>query len=190
MKQNKSKRDKSEYNRLEYRMDSDSIALWCSGIDSDKELATVIQKFLLNMSKEHRVFFYGYRLPCEDVSKIIDPGVILEKAETILDPFHTFFYLSEAKMDIINTDYACETVLYFFEKDVEWNDFLVTWGMSDQMKSGRTPKLSAYFITADHGADYYFRCSNEYEKSVLQLLENMSKCGCEIASSSRPHFFL
>lgn len=190
MKHKKSKKNKLEYNRLEYMIESGSIAFRCSGIDRDKELAAVIQNFLLDMSKEHKVFFYGYRLPCGNVSKIIDPDVIVEKAENMADPFHIFFYLSEAKLDIINTDYACETVLYFFEKDVKWNDFLVTSNMSNQMKTGKIPKLSAYFITADQGADYYFRCSRIYEKNVVQLLENMSKHGCEIARSSRSRFFL
>ena len=116
---------------LRYKTKSNSIIFWCSGLDFDNKFdknndatAALLREFFIGLSKERKVFFYAYRLP--DETWIIDHNVILSRAERLLDPYNTFFYLSEARIQTNQFGSACNTELFFFRNDVEWLDFLAT----------------------------------------------------------------
>lgn len=173
---------------LKYKIKADSITFWCSAVDENKEAAKLLNKFLFDISKERKVFFHGYRLPYEDALKIIDPSVILEKAQILSDPFNIFFYLSKAKVDVSSFDCACEAAIYFFESTVEWSDFLATSVINKPMELIKKGILSAYFATVDQGADIWFECNRTYEGKALQLFKRMSDLGYEVKSSVRLSF--
>ena len=69
------------------------------------------------------IFFHGYRLPEEHLPKMVDTKAILEKSEIILDPFNILLHLSNAKININYFDYACETMIYYFDNNIKWTDF-------------------------------------------------------------------
>lgn len=175
-------------NILEYNIKGDSIFFWSSGIDENKDATILFNNFLLDTSKDHEVFFHAYRLP--DVCDIIDINAIISKAEILLDPFNTFFHLKEARVKSNSFDNACQAKIYYFDKRVNWNDFLVT---SSRIKSSELIKaglLSAQFSSLDQSADFWFECSRKYESKVLQLIEEMSGLGWVIKKSNNlvvPH---
>lgn len=166
---------------LKYTIKADTITFWCNGIDEkDNAITSILNKFFLDLSKEKKVFFHGYRLPDEDIPKLIEPSVILAKAEDLLNPFHIFLHLSNAKIKSNHFDYACETTIYYFENEVKWSDFLAASIVNQPLKLIKKGILSAYFISGDQGADFWFGCNKTYEKRVLQLFECMSELGYEI----------
>ncbi len=168
---------------LKYRTKANSIVFWCPGIEENNEVTILLNDFLLDISKERKVFFHGYRLPHKDDREIIDPAVILAKAEILLDPFNTFFHLSDARIKINHFDCACEATIYYFDNKVEWSDFLATSVIHKPIKLIEKGILSAHFTSNDHGADFWFECNKTYEKKVLQLFENMRNLGYEIKRS-------
>lgn len=101
-------RYKDEEVLIKYRINKKTIIFWCSGIIENNSVATVFNKFLYDFSKGKNVFFYSYRLPEEELPKMIDTNAILDKAETICNPFHVFLKLSDAKINWI--------FLVYFEK--------------------------------------------------------------------------
>ena len=54
---------------------------------------------------------------------MVDTKAILEKSEIILDPFNILLHLSNAKLNINYFDYACETMIYYFDNNIKWTDF-------------------------------------------------------------------
>lgn len=176
---------KLEYSKnvLKYNIKADSIFFLCSGIDKNKDATILFNDFLLDASKDHEVFFHAYRLP--DVCEIIDVNAIISKAETLLDPFNTFFHLQEARIISNSFDNACNATIYYFDKRVNWADFLAT---SSRIKTAELIKaglLFAHFSSLDHGADLWFECSRKHESTVLQLIEKISRLGWEINRSNK-----
>ncbi len=174
---------------LKYNIKADYIEFWCTSVvDENNAVATLFNDFLFDISKERRVYFYAYRLPCEDEHKMIDATVILAKTGILLDPFKTFFHLSDAKVNIERFDCACEAMMYYFKNEVKWSDFLASSVISRPEELIKKGILSACFSTTDQGADFWFECNKTYEKKVLQLFECLSNRGCEIEPSSRLSF--
>ncbi len=171
---------------FKYATRSDCIIFWCSGgIDENKDATILFNNFLLNISKEHNIFFSAYRLP--DVNEIIDASVIMSKAEMLLAPFHTFFRLSEAKVKSNCFDNACEATIYYFDKSVNWADFLATSSDINKAKLMKEELLFAYFSSLDQGADFRFKCNRKYENKVFELMDGMSSLGWQI---KRSHYLL
>lgn len=166
---------------LKYNIENDSIVFWCTPVDGNDVATILLNDFLLDISKERKVFFHAYRLP--DAFKIIDPAVILAKAEVLLDPFNTFFHLSVAKVKSNCLEWASKSTIYYFEDQVEWLDFLATSVIAQPKKLIKKRLLFAHFTTVDQGADLWFECNRNYEKKVFQLFESMSSLGWEIKRS-------
>lgn len=162
---------------LEYHIKKDSVFFTCPSAEDNAEVAALINGLLLEMSKEHTVFFYGYRLPAGGVTQIIDPSAILDNAEMILDPFKTFFHLREARIRVEHSDNACESTVYFFEKEVRWPDFLATSVLHDLAEFMKKGKLKAYFASTDQGADYRFECSRVYEEKLMGFFRSVAEAG-------------
>lgn len=166
---------------LRYTIKADTITFWCSGVDeNDTAAGALFNDFLFDISKERKVFFHGYRLADEDIPELIEPSVIIDKAKNVLNTFHTFLYLSDAKIKSNHLDYACEATIYYFENEVSWYDFLATSVIDKPVKLVKKGILSAYFISGDQGADFWFGCNKAYEKRVLQLFECLSASGYKI----------
>lgn len=169
---------------LEYQIREKSIVFHCSGLDEDNRadknnnaIGELFNQFLLELSEDHKVFFHAYRLPEEDVKKLIDPNEILEKAEVFLDPFQTFFYLKSAKIRSTYCGRACNADIYYFDRKTEWTDFLASSVITHPVKLVEKGVLSARFSSCDCGADFYFVCNKTYENRVLQLIEKMASLG-------------
>ena len=178
--------NRKAYGYLRYNTKKESVVFYCNGCNRDEpELAALLNGFLLALSKERKVFFHAYRLPESDEPRIMDPAVVLERAERLLDPFNTFFYLSEAKMQVDQFEWACEAAIYFFKNEVEWPGFLASSIIERPIKLIENEILSAHFTIFDHGAHYWFECNKMYEKEVLQLIESMSELGYDVQQSSR-----
>lgn len=176
---------KIEKDYLTYKIEDDLISFWCNPADGNSMAATLFDDFLLDLSEGKKVFLYGYRLPDEEVHKIISCDAILTKAKVLLDPFKSFFHLSAAKVNSDCFDHASTTTIYYFNEDVEWTDFLATWAILKPKKFMKKGMLPAYFVSGDQGADFWFSCNRTYESKVFQLFEDLSKAGYEIKQSSR-----
>lgn len=180
-------RDREKGDRLNYQIHKDSVLFICDGIDGNEKFrntaaADVINNLLLELSKGHAVFFAAYRLPDECVEEIFDAAVIIERAQVLLDPFHTFFHFREAKVNVANMFWAVEGTLYFFEEDVKWTDFLASSEIEDSklqklLKSG---KLHAYFQMYDHVSVYRCECGRAYEEGLRQFFEDMANAGYRV----------
>jgi hypothetical protein len=173
---------------LKYEIRADSIAFWCTGIDGNSADAILLNDFILDMSREKNVFFHSYRLPNQDVPKMIEQSVILKKAEVLQDPFNTYFQLSEAKVKISCFYWACETNIYYFDNKIEWSDFLAAAPIKKPIELIQKGMLSAHFTTVDQGADYWFESNTSYEKKIMRLLESMSDLGYKIKQQARLTF--
>ena len=82
-----------KYDTVKYDFKDDAIVFWCTAVDRNEQAASALNDFILRLSKNKKVFLHSYRLPEESTSEMFDPSVVLEKTKTLLDPFHTFFYL-------------------------------------------------------------------------------------------------
>lgn len=173
---------------IRYRIDKDSIVFWCSDISINNSATTVLNNFLYDFSLEKNIFFHGYRLPEEHLPKMVDTKAILEKSEIILDPFNILLHLSNAKININYFDYACETMIYYFDNNIKWTDFLATSIINQPINYIKNGTLLAYFASVDQGADYWFECSKDYEENVLKLLHELSVLGCRIEQVSHLSF--
>lgn len=115
---------------------------------------------------------------------MIDPDVILEKAELLLNPYHIFLYLKSANISSLDLHRACEASIYYFDNKVEWADFLVSLPIKHQVKLVEKGILSARFLSGNDGTRFYFICNKAYEKRVLHLIEEMSGLGYEVKRCS------
>jgi len=172
-----------KYNKdvLKYDIKAESIIFWCSGIDESKDATILFNNFLLDLSKGKEIFFHAYRLP--DEYEIIDENVIMSKAGILLDPFNTFFHLKEAKVKSNCFDNACEATIYYFDKRINWTDFLATSSSINSVQLIKEGLLFARFSCLDQGADFWFECNKNYKQKVLQLFDCMSSLGWEIERS-------
>lgn len=171
------------HNMVKYETNRNAIVFWCTPADENEKAALAFNDFILGLSENKKVFFHAYRLPEENVSKMIDPAVILEKAATLSDPFNTFFHLRDARVNIKEFEWASSSEIYFFEPIVEWTDFLATSVITGSEKLMEKGLLSAQFSVLDQGADYWFKSNKCYESKVLELFENLSNLGYEIKHS-------
>lgn len=183
--------NKDKYkDELKYEIRSNSVIITCDAID-DKEkykniaAADLVNNLLLELSKDHAVFFAAYRLSNANVKDIFDPMVILDQAEILLDPFHTFFHLCEAKIEVANTFWAAECALYFFEKNVKWTDFLASSSIEDtkRAKLMKIGKLRGYFQVLDN-SEYLLECGRDYEDRLKIFAEDMEKTGYVVKRGS------
>lgn len=165
---------------LKYKLTYNTITFWCNGLDEkDDMFAAVFDKFLYDLSKEKNVFFYGYRL-WEEEQKLIDPPNILAEAKDLSAPYTIYWHLKEAKIKSKYFNDSCEAAIYYFEDKVKWEDFLATSYIKKPIKLIEKGVLSAYFISGDHGADFWFGCNKKHEKRVLQLFETLANSGYKV----------
>ena len=166
---------------LNYKIKANTITFWCTDIDvNEKTVAALLEDFFLDMSKERKIFLYGNQLSDGYTVKLLDPLVILKKAQSLTDPFQTFYYLSEAKIKSNYFQYASSVTIYYFENEVEWLDFLATSVIEKPRKLIKKGILSARFSSVNHGTDFWFECNKVHEKRVLQLLEDISNLGYNV----------
>ena len=158
---------------LKYNIAADKIDVCYSGIEYNVETADAVNKFIFEISKGKNVFLYTYRLPDEDLSKLVDSSVVLNTAKDLLNPHNAFFQLKEAIVESKNFDCACEAVIYCFENNVSWTDFLASSVIEKPMKCIEKGLLAAYFISGDQGADFWFGCNRIYESEALDLIEKL-----------------
>ena len=173
-----------KYNEMQYNIKFDTIIFFCSTfvLEEDNALTSLINDFLLSISKDHQVFFYGFYPNNEE--KLIDTNVILERAESISEPYKRFFHLSEAKVDINPLfDCGCMNTIYYFAEEVKWADFLAASVIEQPINLIKKGKLSAFFSISNHGGDYWLVCSKAYEEKVMQLFESISDLGYEVKHS-------
>lgn len=171
---------------VQYRINKKTIAFWCGG-GSDTDFVPVdaaLSEFLHDFSKGKKAFLHGYRLEEEELPKIVDTGAVREKAEMLLAPYHIFLNLSDAKVNTHHFHSACEITIYYFDEKVRWMDFLPVSAVLSR-KYIEKGMLLACFDSVDHGADFWFECSREYEESVFTLLRTLSDLGCVVKQVRR-----
>ena len=168
---------------LTYVIKRSSVCFWCSGVDEnvDEDVSILLDNFLLDISKGYNIFLSAYRLP--DVYEVIDANVLMSKAETLLDPFHTFFHLDGAKVKSLSLNWGCEIKIYYFDQRVKWDDFLATSGNIKPAALMKEGLLGARFSSLDHGAYFRFECTRKHETEVFQLMDGMQSLGWELKQS-------
>lgn len=183
---------------IEYRIKKNTICFRCSDI-GNIPVATAINEFLQNLSKGKKVFLHGYRLEEEELPKMVETGASMEKAEMLYDPSHVFLDASDAKINIHHLEYACEAFVFYFDRKVKWTDFLassyihrpkkyIKYILRDLVNYIKEGILSAYFVSMDHGADFWFECGKDQEENVLALLQTLSNLGCIVKQVRRLSF--
>ena len=175
---------------LKYTVKADSISFKCTGLEETDELiAKVFNEFLQNISIEKKNFFHGYRLCENEITEIMDIATVLEKADNLIYPYHTFLHLREARIRSNHLYRVCEATIYYFEDKVKWTDFLASSlnaVSNDEIKKLiRKGKLEACFMSVDGGADFWFECNKSYEGQVLQFFEKLANVGYEIKKVPR-----
>lgn len=178
---------------LRYQIKANAIIVYCSGLDEDNQfnknnnaIGELLNDFLLELSEGRKVFCYAYRLSKEDEKELICPDVILEKVQTLIEPFNNaFFYLKSAKIRSTYCGRACNTDIYYFDNAVEWTDFLASSVIRCPIKLIDKGVLSAMFSSCDHGSDFWLICSKAYESKVMNLIDRMSDLGYEVKRSYR-----
>lgn len=177
-------------NNLKYQIKGKSLAFCCSGLEEDNRsdknnnaVGELLDGFLLELSGDRKIFFHGYRLPSADEGVLIDPEVILERAEVLMNPFESFLWLERAKVRSIYFGRACETDIYYFNPKVKWTDFLASAFQLRPMKLVEEGILAAHFSSGEHGAEFHFECGKAYEGRVRELIQGMEGLGYQIKRS-------
>lgn len=171
----------SPYSLLHYCFEHDKIKFHCPGLSkNEKEVASIFDKFILDISKSNKVFLHTYRL--DDISDIVDPKIVISRANVLLDLYNSYFQLSEArvKSDCFANDTCCEVQFFFFNKDVKWEDFLASSIFEMRKRLFKSGLLSAVFYVNDHGADFVFELNKTYSEKVFNLFDELNKLDWEI----------
>lgn len=166
---------------LKYCVKQDKIKFHCTGLSKNEiKTAGIFDNFLLDISKVNNVFLHTYRL--SDISDIVDPKTVISQANVLLDLYNSYFYLSEArvKSDSFANDTCCEVQFFFFNKDVKWEDFLVSSIFEAQNKLFKSGLLSAVFYVNDHGADFVFEFNKTYLEKVFSFFDELNKLDWQI----------
>lgn len=175
---------------LEYKIGEEMISFHCPGLDEDDRfnknnnaVGELFNAFLLELSEGKKVFFEGYRFFGEE-TKVVEPGVIVEKAEALDSSFcKVFLYLERARVNSLNFHYGCEGSIYYFDSKVKWTDFLASLPVRKPEKLVKEGLLSALFSYGEFGGHFDFWCSKIYEERVLQLFEELSALGYKVRRS-------
>lgn len=169
---------------VKYNMTDNRIKFFCPGIDkTEKEAAAAFNNFLSQVSNGSHVFLHVYRL--SDLQGIIDLKTIKQCKEDSGAFYHSYFYLSEAKVKSENfsEDACCELQFYFCGRDVEWEDFLEFYARKEKSGLFENDLLSAVFYICDHGADFAFEGSSGYKEQVLRLFHDLRSIGWKVEQS-------
>jgi hypothetical protein len=169
-----------------YQKRANSLVFQCLAVDeNDDATVSLLKQFVLDMSKEKRVFFESELTIGSEVPKMIDPETILTSAQTLLMPRQRFFYLSKGRVHIDNFDgLADEATIYCFSEEVDWSDFLAAHPIINPIKYIKRELLSMYFLIGGHDSQFWFECNKVYEKEVLQLFDRLSNLGHEVILAS------
>ncbi len=166
---------------LRFAVDSGIVRFCCSGLDKNQiEFAALFDDFLLTLSKEKNTFVHTYRL--SDIRDLVDESIIISRTNVLSDSYNSFFYLSELKTKSANfgDDIICEAQFMFFDKKVEWSDFLASYRNMDSIKLIKNGLLSACFYVDDHGADFRFEANVSMMGIVQTLVTQLSELGWQI----------
>lgn len=175
---------------LEYKIGEKVISFHCSGLDEDERfnknnnaVGELFNAFLLELSEGKKIFFTGYRFFGEE-TRVVEPGVIVEKAEALDSSYcQVFLSLESARVNSLNFHYGCEGGIYYFDSKVKWADFLASCPVREPEKLVEEGLLSALFSYGEFGGDFYFWCNKTYEGRVLQLFEKLSALGYKVKRS-------
>ncbi|MDE6642101.1 MAG: hypothetical protein K2K63_16440 [Acetatifactor sp.] len=174
----------SKYNfnpYLRLAVDSKMVRFSCPGLDKNEiEHAALFDDFLLALSKEKNTFVHTYRL--SDISELVDESAIMSRADVLLEPYNSFFHLSELKTKSADfgDDIICEAEFMFFDKKVKWDDFLASYQNIKSTKLIKSGLLSACFYVMDHGADFCFEADISTLGIVQTLVTQLSELGWQI----------
>lgn len=175
---------------LEYQVKEKSIYFHCPGLCEEdcvnktkNTIGELFNAFLFGLSENRKVFFHGYRFFGEE-TKVVNPDIILEKAEIFLNPSHVFLELQSAKISSLDFYRACEADIYYFDNHVKWTDFLVSSPIKHPIELVEKGILSALFSYGEFGGEFYFVCNKTYESKVLQLFADLSALGYKVKNCS------
>lgn len=174
----------SKYNfnpYLRLAVDSKIVRFSCPGLDkSEIEPAALFDDFLLDLSKGKNTFVHTYRL--SDISELVDESKVMLRADVLLEPYNSFFQLSELKTKSagFGDDIICEAEFMFFDKKVKWDDFLASYQNIKSTKLIKSGLLSACFYVMDHGADFCFEADVSMLGVVQTLVTQLSELGWQI----------
>lgn len=174
----------SKYNfnpYLRLAVDSEIVRFSCPGLDKNEmEPAALFDDFLLALSKEKNTFVHTYRL--SEISELVDESAIMSRADVLLDPYNSFFHISELKTKSADfgDDIICEAEFMFFDRKVKWDDFLASYRNINANKLIKNGLLSACFQVNDHGADFCFEAGISMLGIVQTLVTQLSELGWQI----------
>lgn len=166
---------------LRLAVDSEIVRFSCPGLDKNEiEPAALFDALLLALSKGKNTFVHTYRL--SDISELVDESTVIARANVLLEPYNSFFHLSElkAKSADYGDDIICEAEFMFFDKKVKWEDFLVSYRNINSIKLIKNGLLSACFYVMDHGADFCFEADISMLGIVQTLVTQLSELGWQI----------
>lgn len=136
--------------------------------------------YLLTLSKEKNTFVHTYRL--SNIRELVDESAVMSQANVLLEPYHSFFHLSEPKTKSANFGdvIICEAQFMCFDKKVKWDDFLASYQNINAIKLIKKGLLSACFYVDDHGADFRFEADISMLGTVQTLVTQLSELGWQI----------
>lgn len=171
----------NSFSLLQYCVKHDRIVFSCLGLDkNEKEAAKIFDSFLIDISRGNNVFLHAYRL--SDISDIVDPQTVISQTDVLLDPYNSYFYLTEAKAKSVYfaNDTCCEAQFFFCKKNVKWEEFLATSVFKMRKKLLKSSLLSAVFYVYDHGANFAFESNKIYEEKIFDFFDSLTKLGWQI----------
>lgn len=166
---------------LYYCIKHDKVEFYCAGLNkNEKEVASIFDNFLLDISEANNVFLHTYRL--SDINDIVDSRTVIARADVLFDSYNSYFNLSEARVKsaCFANDTCCEVQFLFFNKKVKWEDFLASSIFEMRKKLFKSGLLSAIFYVNDHGADFVFECNKTYKEKVFNFFDELSKMDWQI----------
>ena len=173
-----------DYSIINYTIKRKTISFRCPSPDEGDEETTLFNDFLLELSKNHNVFMHTFML-LPNISFIIDEGVVLSEAKSLLDRANVYYHLKEARVKSDCFHNAAETCIYFFDNKVKWDSFLVSSPRFDTAKLIKKGLLSACFQSVDHGCEFRFEGNKSCEERVLSLFNDLSDFGYTVKQVSR-----
>lgn len=163
---------------LRITADSSMVRFSCPGLNKNEiDFAALFDDFLLTLSKEKNIFVHTYRL--SDIRDLIDESAIMSRANVLLDSHNSFFQISELKTKTVNfgDDVICEAQFMFFDKKVNWIDFLASYQKINSIRLIKSGLLSACFYVNDHGADFSFEADISMLGKVQTRATQLSELG-------------
>ncbi|MDR2888744.1 MAG: hypothetical protein LBV33_02765 [Lachnospiraceae bacterium] len=177
----KKNKNHHRYPPLRFTLESHLVQFSCAGLaENEPEAARCLSEFLLELSREKNVFLHTYRL--SGLDSLVEESTILSRAESRTAPFNSFYQLTEARLKspFFITVPFCEAQLFFFDRTVQWEDFIANARVIDPLSWIKNKQMSASFSVIDHGADFRFESDDDCLYTVTTLFKKLSELGWRI----------